>query len=184
MTIPLKMIAIDSGYLTQRVYMWARKHKSRVMAVKGMDHMSTILGMAKTVDINWQGRNYYNSVKLWPVGVSTLKFELYSWLALKRPLKTSDPYPPGFAHFPEYSEEYFKMLTAEEYVPNLRKGGGKWEKLRRNEGLDVRIYARAAASRIGLDTMTPNQWNNLRGQLKLPSPEPTATVPRKRYFKI
>jgi hypothetical protein len=58
--------------------------------------------------------------------------------------------PAGACHFPQYGEEYFKQLTAERLVTRIVKGfpRGSWEKERgrRNEALDCRVYARAAAA--------------------------------------
>jgi phage terminase large subunit GpA-like protein len=85
--------------------------------------------------------------------------ELYRWLKLEWPtdeaLEEGANYPPGVCHFPQYGEEYFKQLTAERLVTRIVKGfrRGSWEKEpgRRNEALDCRAYARAAAAIFGLD---------------------------------
>jgi phage terminase large subunit GpA-like protein len=52
-----------------------------------------------------------------------IKEELYRWLHLDRPTEESgEPYPPGYCHFPKYSDEYFKQLTAEQLVTRVVKG--------------------------------------------------------------
>jgi phage terminase large subunit GpA-like protein len=64
--------------------------------------------------------------------------------------RTGIPFPPGYCHFPRYSEEYFKQITAEQLVAKLVKGYRRleWQKMReRNEALDCRVYPRAAAAR-------------------------------------
>ena len=60
------------------------------------------------------------------------------------------PFPPGYCHFStDYTEHYFKMLTAEERVPEKNRKTGfvrwVWKKTReRNEALDCRVYALGA----------------------------------------
>ena len=50
-----------------------------------------------------------------------IKEELYRWLRLDRPTEESgEPYPPGYCHFPKYSEEYFKQITAEQLFGSSR----------------------------------------------------------------
>ncbi len=60
--------------------------------------------------------------------------------------------------------EYFKQLTAEQLVTRIVKGYPKreWQKTRdRNEALDCRIYARAAAIALGIDRWTEQKWNQI-----------------------
>ncbi len=67
-------------------------------------------------------------------------------------------------HFPEYATEYFKQLTAEQLVTRIVKGYPKreWQKTRdRNEALDCRIYARAAAIALGIDRWTDAKWEQI-----------------------
>ncbi len=104
-------------------------------------------------------------VKMWPVNGSMIKEELYRWLGLARPTEESGiPHPPGYCHFPKYGEEYFKQLTAEQLVTRVVKGyrRGEWQKTRdRNEALDCRVYARAAAAVHGMDLGTDADWDRL-----------------------
>ena len=72
--------------------------------------------------------------------------------------------PHGYLHFPEYNTEYFKQLTAEQLVTKIVKGYPKreWQKTRdRNEALDCRIYARAAAIALGIDRWTDAKWEQI-----------------------
>jgi phage terminase large subunit GpA-like protein len=78
-------------------------------------------------------------------------------------------FPPGACNFPQYGEEYFKQLTAERLVTRIVKGfpRGSWEKEpgRRNEALDCRVYARAAAAICGLDRFDERHWRRLEEAL-------------------
>lgn len=166
-------LAIDAGYNTSTVYQWvARQAPGKVIAVDGRgDSYKLIIGQPKAVEVTVRGKRKSRAVKLWPVGGGQVKTELYGWLRQERPTEESgDPYPFGYCHFPEYPEEYFKGLTAEEVVPRLVKGFRRyqWEKVyERNEPLDCRIYARAAAALEGMDRWTEEQWSEREAELGL-----------------
>jgi phage terminase large subunit GpA-like protein len=166
--IGITMMAVDSGYQTQQCYSWARtKPIDRVMVVKGRDSSSFVLGQPTAVDVAHRGKKITNGLMLWPVGTITIKSELYSWLKLDKPVD-NEPYPPSCVHTPEFGEEFYKQLTAEQVVSRVVKGYRRyqWEKTRdRNEVLDNFVYARAAAAQVGLDRMTKEQWQTLRENL-------------------
>jgi phage terminase large subunit GpA-like protein len=57
-------------------------------------------------------------------------------------------------------------------VTKLVKGYRRheWQKMRdRNEALDCRVYARAAASRLGVDRFQPKHWDELEARLRAAS---------------
>lgn len=154
--LTIAKLAIDSGYNTQQVYNWARRYPmSRVIACKGRAQARMLVGLPSAVDVTERGKQRTRGNKVWIVGVAIAKSELYGWLRLPRPA-VDEPAPPGYCHFPEYDEEYFKQLTAEQLV-TLRKRNRftvlEWQLLpnRENHFLDCRVYARAAASVLGLD---------------------------------
>lgn len=154
-TMPIKMAAIDSGYNTQHVYNFCRRYPiTRVIPIKGMDSLSVMVGQPRAVDVKLSGKTIRRGIKVFSLGVSLLKSELYSWLKFLVPEADQEP-PPGFCHFPEYGEDFFKELTAERLLIKKNRRGfaqTEWVKEReRNEALDCRIYARAAASLVGLD---------------------------------
>lgn len=161
--------AIDSGFETSMVYAWARRQMSgRGIVIKGRDSGASILGKPSPVDVNIGGKTIPRGVNVWSVNVSALKYELYGWLRLPKPTEANQPYPPGYCHFNESQDtEFFKQLTAEEVHTRTIKGFvlSEWVKTRpRNEALDTRIYARAAAIRYGIDRATPAEWAKLRKQ--------------------
>ncbi len=155
--LSISMLAVDSGYNTQVVYGWARRHPmSRVIACKGVSGARMLVGAPSPVDVTVRGKRMQRGYKVWPIGVDIAKGELYGWLGLRR--GDGDP-PSGYCHFPEYGEEYFRQLTAEHLVTvvNRRTHRAKmeWQVLpnRENHYLDARIYARAAAAVLGIDRM-------------------------------
>ena len=155
-TFSISMLAIDSGYITQQVYNWARRYPmTRVIACKGTKSR-TLVGTPSAVDVTTRGKRMQRGYKVWPIGVDIAKSELYGWLRLPPP--EDDEPVTGYCHFPEYDEEFFRQLTAEQLV-TVRKRNGytalEWQLIpnRENHWLDTRVLARAAASVLGLDRM-------------------------------
>ena len=187
--LQIRTMAIDSGYSTQNVYRFVRTQpSSRVLAVKGRDNSHLLVGIPKPADVTVRGRKLKRGLRIWPIDVGVAKEELFGWLNLKQPNHPGrDGYPPGWCHFPQYGEEFFKMLTAEQIVSRIVRGYRRylWEKTReRNEALDCRVYARAAASVLGMDRWGEADWRRLQEGLGSVSPSrPTqskATPRRKR----
>lgn len=155
----ISMMAIDSGAFTQPVYDWARRHPiSRVIAIKGDDGPRPIVGAASPVEINFRGKRIQRGYRVFPVGVDTIKGELYGWLRMPR---GEGDHPAGWCHFPEHDPEYFKQLTAEHLVTVVNRKTNRsarhWHVLpnRENHALDCRVYARAAAAVLGIDRLAP-----------------------------
>jgi phage terminase large subunit GpA-like protein len=147
--------------------------------IKGDSRAPAILGAASPIEVGPLGVKMKRGVKVWPVNSGMAKEELYRWLRLERPtdedIERGITFPPGYCHFPRYSEEYFKQITAEQLVAKLVKGYRKleWQKMReRNEALDCRVYARAAAARVGLDRFQEKHWRVVAERLRVPLPAP------------
>lgn len=184
--IQIRMLTVDTGYNTQHVYNWVRRHASdRVRAIKGHGGAQTILGTPRDVDVGRDGAKLRRALKLWTVGVSVLKSELYGWLKMDKPLD-GEQFNAGYCHFPMYDLEHFKRLTSEQLMKKTTKGQTLyvWEKVQeRNEQLDCRIYARAAASMFGIDRLTSEDFDILEGKHEKPGAvqtEPTPVVQRKK----
>lgn len=179
--LQLRMMLVDSGYNTQHVYNWVRKKPTdRVRATKGSDALQTIFGTPRDVDVGKDGSKLRRALKLWTVGVSVLKSELYGWLKLDMP-EDGKQAPPGYCHFPQYDLEHFKRLTAEQLMKKTLKGQVHYHWVKtyeRNEQLDCRILARAGASMFGLDRLTDREFDILEGKTEVPTPKalPTANV--------
>ena len=163
--LQVDLLGVDSGWNTQAVYSWAKRHAStRVLVMKGQPSGSALVTAPLPVEVTIRGRRQKRGARIWPVSGGIAKSELYGWLRL------DDPTAPGYCHFPEYGEDYFRELTAEQLVTvTTRRGYIKleWALIpgRRNEALDARVYARAAASIAGLDRFTPGEWDGLNAAL-------------------
>jgi phage terminase large subunit GpA-like protein len=186
--LPVIQVAVDSGYATTEVYEWARRQGNRVLVIKGDSRAPAIIGAASPIEVGPLGVKLRRGVKIWPVNSGIAKEELYRWLRLDSPtdedFAKGVPFPPGYCHFPRYSEEYFKQITAEQLVAKLVKGYRKleWQKMReRNEALDCRVYARAAAARVGLDRFQEKHWRAVADRMGIPvqaqRPAPTQPPP-------
>ncbi|MBF0589958.1 MAG: phage terminase large subunit family protein [Magnetococcales bacterium] len=192
--MPIRVMCVDSGYATQDVYTWARTHPQAVwgpagavarqprtvVAIKGRDRNTALLLSVSKADSGSRKRG----LKVWSVGGPVAKGELYRWLKLDRPTdeeqEAGEGHPPGYCHFPQYNEEFFKQLTAERLVTRIVKGYPKasWEMEagRRNEALDCRVYARAAASIYGIDRFSERQWERLEEPLKIQTGKETSEL--------
>lgn len=135
---PLRIAAVgvDTGYRTKEAYAWIRPRQARrVFALKGAkDRGKPLVGRPR--------RSGVKMVRLFEVGTDTAKTTLYGNLRLQEP-------GPGYLHFPmTYDRQYFEQLTAEKQVTTYRKGFRliEWVKEpgRRNEALDLNVYALAA----------------------------------------
>jgi len=185
----LAKLAIDSGFDAPAVYAWARRagvtQVAPVKGVEGFNRSSPVSGPT-FVDATDGGKRLRRGARLWTVAVSTFKAETYRFLRLVRPtdeeLAKGARFPAGTVHLPHWIEtEWVKQFVAEQLVTVRTKRGFarlEWQKLReRNEALDCRVYARAAAWIAGADRWSDAKWQDLEEQLGVPSEdEATAGV--------
>ncbi len=139
--MPIRAACVDTGAQSQNVYAYVKpRQKRRVWGIKGQ---------ADSGGPIWPDRvstNNRGGIDLRRVNVDQAKEDIYWRLSIREP-------GPGYSHFPAGRDSsYFEELTAET-VKTVRRYGRsakRWE-LRdgqRNEALDCRVYAYAAA--IGL----------------------------------
>lgn len=171
--IPLRLMGLDTGYNTLKCYEFAEKHGiSRVIPMKGRDKLGMYFSAPQVVDI-LKGGEKVGKIKVWGVGVSSLKEDIYGSLKFRVNVETG-VIPAAYCHFPKREPAYFRGLTAEEYVlVTNKKGYDSWvwvKKYKRNEPLDCRVYARAAAAIVGMDRWSEDRWQREAGAYE---PEPT-----------
>ena len=173
----LARLAIDSGFETSAVYAWSRKvgfaQVAPVKGVEGFTRTSPVTGPTY-VDATVAGKRLRRGARLWTVATSTFKAETYRFLRQERPTAEERAegavFPAGTIHLPDWADsEWLKQLTAEQLVTVRTKRGFtrlEWQKLReRNEALDTRVYARAAAWILGADRWPEARWADLEAQL-------------------
>ena len=177
--LTIARFAIDSGFETSAVYGWARQvgfaQVAPVKGLEGFNRASPVTGPTY-VDATVGGKRLRRGARLWSVATSTFKAETYRFLRQDRPtaeeITAGASFPPGTVHLPSWADaEWLKQLTAEQLVTvKSRRGFSKleWQKLReRNEALDCRVYARAAAWIAGADRWSDARWQELERQLAL-----------------
>ena len=200
----LKKLAIDTRYAEIPVYGWVRRvglaQVAPVSGNKGFNQSSPVSGPTY-VDASDGGKRLRRGVRRYGVAVSTFKAETYRFLRLERPTEEERAegkvYPPGTIHLPHWIEdEWLKQFVAEQLVTvRTRRGFARleWQKLReRNEALDCRVYARAAAWIAGADRFPERRWRRMEAALgastgeeeRLPPERPDRTpAPRRRVTR-
>jgi len=151
--LPVQAACIDSGgHFTQAVYEFVRSRTTaRIYAIKGV-------GGEGKPPIGRPSRNNSGRIKLFPVGVDTIKQAIFGRLRIAS--------GPEALRFPKHlDEEYFAQLTAEKIVTRYTKGFPRreWIKIRpRNEALDCLVYALAALSSLNI-----RDWKRLERTAKV-----------------
>jgi phage terminase large subunit GpA-like protein len=169
-------LAIDTGYEASAVYAWARSagfaQVAPVKGVEGFNRAAPVIGPS-FVDATEGGKKIRRGARLWTIAVATFKSETYRYLRLAAPtdeeIAAGATAPPGFIHLSQGAEaEWIKQLVAEQLVTVTTRRGFQrleWQKLReRNEVLDCRVYARAAAWIAGAGRWTEAKWRDLEDQ--------------------
>ena len=177
----LAKLAIDTGYESPAVYAWARRsghaQVAPIKGVEGFNRSAPVVGPTH-VDVTEGGRKLRRGARLWTIAVATFKSETYRYLRLAAPtdeeIGVGAKFPAGYVHLPSGTEaEWLKQLVGEQLVTVKTKRGFsrlEWQKLReRNEALDCRVYARAAAWIAGADRWTEAMWRNLEQQVGAPA---------------
>jgi phage terminase large subunit GpA-like protein len=187
--LTIARLAIDTGYETAAVYAWARQagfgHVAPVKGFEGFNRASPVTGPTY-VDATVGGKRLRRGARLWTVATSTFKAETYRFLRQGRPVPkevaAGASFPPGTVHLPSWADsEWLKQLTAEQLVTVKTKRGFtklEWQKMReRNEALDCRVYARAAAWIVGADRWSDARWQDLERQLLAEKADPERQEP-------
>lgn len=160
--MPLKLMALDTGYNTAKAYDFVKKHGiSRVIPVKGRDNLDVFYTAPKAIEVTRAGKKL-GRLKVFHLGVSIIKTEVYGNLRLIVNPETGEV-PNGFMYLPKREPNYFKGLVGEELVRIVDKKGFVkyvWKRVfRQNEPLDTRVYARAAAAVNGMDRWSDERWD-------------------------
>lgn len=189
--VRISSLAIDCGFAAQTCYGWLRKfgRSRRVHGIRGRVGTAVLVGLPTYVEVNVGGVRIPRGVRVWNVDTGLAKEQLYGWLHGRPPIVAGQRWPIGYCHFPGYGPEYFKGLASEELLRRRMKNGKvvhDWAKLPnvRNEPLDCRTYARAAAYLLGMDRWGTDTWKGARAGLaarltrsSAPTDQPAAPQP-------
>lgn len=176
----LTMSLIDEGYSKNEVYAFClQQGLTRILPSKGMDTQTIPISNPKPVYITRDGKKS-EALKHITISTDYFKSAIYAHLQLQRNDETGVNGPELYCHFPKtYQLEHYRRLTAEKKVnaPGLR-GYEKalWKKeYVRNEQLDCRVYAMAAAELLGLGRFTDLDYDKMSGK-----EQPKAPVIKKK----
>ncbi|MCK5633086.1 phage terminase large subunit family protein, partial [bacterium] len=143
---PVSIVFVDSGdgEFTDIVYRFCGR-LSNTFPSKGFGNLKT-RKKEKGDEVTASNFRRYRYAKvgedamIYEIATNYYKTLIYNNLKITR--QPLEPQRPGFCDFPiNYSDNYFKMLTAEE----KHKDGSFHDNGRRNEALDCRVYAQCAA---------------------------------------
>lgn len=159
--------AMDRGYNSHSVNaLWYRTNSPRFFIVRGNGIQVSELSMEKQDKGGNSKRNnewHGSKFRFYDVGVSTIKATVYERLMIRQHIRDgkTDTNTPFYCMFPaNYPEHYFKMLTAEEFINDGKRG--KWiKKQDRNEALDCRVYATAMWYKLEMYRLEPHQYDEL-----------------------
>lgn len=154
---------IDSGYRSNQVYAWTKRHAGS-KALKGQDGWGhPALGTAKPQDVDYRGVRIRNGAALRGVGTWPLKATFYSYLGIAPETRNGVPhYPAGYCHFGKFLDEiYFKQITSEHLVKAKRNNREiqRWDEHGKagNHFLDCRIYNMAISDAYHA-SFTTDEW--------------------------
>lgn len=194
-TLPVWLMAIDTGEKPQPVYDFALAHPQplyniaggisvpshrSVVPIKGTADADRVVGQPSKENAARKRQN----IKILPIGTHFCKGELFDNLRHVKPHPDEEPVP-NCLHFPKYDRAYFTGLCSERRVV---KSDGKvtWEKINeRNEPLDLKVYNRGAAAICGIGNLKEHHWlrfENALGVTSSPKPageaKPIPVTPR------
>lgn len=171
----IERIAVDSGYRPTRTYEWCRT-KPGALAIKGSSSR-TDWAIDQGRVLKYKRPNKLDvtaEIKVHLVGTYLLKMEIYGGLNLEL---AETGVPLGYVNLASGTpDEVLRQLVSEKLVTVSKKNGdtaSEWHRLRdtRNEVLDCGVYARAAASNLGLSRKSLLWWQEQARELGAP-PEP------------
>jgi phage terminase large subunit GpA-like protein len=126
--MPIRAVAVDSGYRTERVYEWIHARGAHAYATKGKDRPTKLYG-STDVEVNRLGKKLFHGMKLWTIDHSYFKGWVHDRLNWPQD-------QPGAWHLPtDVSSDYCRQLVAEQRM-RLPSGGVQWVKSGTNDFLD------------------------------------------------
>lgn len=173
--LPIDQECVDAGYHTgaARAYCEGSARRLPVFGRSGWD--MAILGRGEAIRYDQRGKRagkagVREEDRAYLVGTFPIKLSWYGFLreSVKWREGAADaPLPKGFVHVGrDVPEDWFEQVTAEA-ITTKKVGLGtrrEWTVLpgRQNHYLDCRVYNRAAAEKLMLDRLAPEDWERLR----------------------
>lgn len=192
-TLPIMLMALDTGHWAEIAYRWVRQHAQllpnpsgppkvrqprTVAATKGRaEDVSIYLHTARGADADRK-----RGVKVFSIGTIAAKLDLYQALRL---VVEDGRVPYGFLHLPDLEKPWFQQLVAEKCITRADQHGREYLDFDlppglRNEALDCAVGNRWCATVLGLDRWTAAQWTRYEARLPpgLLGPREIVTTPK------
>jgi phage terminase large subunit GpA-like protein len=179
-TLQIWLMAIDTGDKPKPVYDFTLRHPQPsfsiagnmnvssmrcVVAIKGTADDLKVIASVSAEDV----ARRRGGIKIVGIGTNFVKTHLFDSLRFVKP--DAKEAVPNAAHFPKYSLDYFKGLCSEERtVTDAGKVHFAKKGSQRNEPLDCRVYAIAAAVMCGVDRFQEQHWRHLESLVGQVSP--------------
>lgn len=164
----ISRMGIDSGYRTNEVYLYCRKHPRIAVPTKGQIALDPPYKAAQ-VEINQRGRVIKTGLRRWRIDATLGKAWVHS--RIRWPEQSE-----GGWHVPDdVHTDYCQQVVAESQLPD-----GKWEVHGPNHYLDCEVIAyymaRIHGVRSGLTRVTSEDDEPREGSVHIPLPRPTVAV--------
>lgn len=146
--LPIKAIAVDSGYRADEVYNFVSKYPGRAFACHGKEYHSKLFS-ATPVEVNRAGRTLRAGTKVWTFDANHFK----SWVHGRIQWPADET---GAWLVPEdVSDDYCKQVTAEALM-TLPSGRQKWVKTRmHNHKFDCEVLQALLAQILNVRSLKP-----------------------------
>jgi hypothetical protein len=114
-----RMICVDSGFNTQHgLQLDAPVSAEPRRRGEGPDYGGVLVGSPSPVEITINGRKLKRGARVWPTCASDREERVVRLPEARGADGRPRAAAPGFCHFPQYADEYFKQLTAEQLIPH------------------------------------------------------------------
>lgn len=151
----VRLMCIDSGYRTDEVYRFARRHSEVVRPIKGQQSLSGVPIRSNKIDRNATGDTIRHSIRLFHIDTSHFKDKV------TRLMTAQDGEPGEWNLHDNIPAEYLRQCTSEAKIlnRNRRTGAMKTEWAKKpgsgaNHYWDCEVYATAAADMLAVYTLT------------------------------
>jgi phage terminase large subunit GpA-like protein len=146
--MPISVYAVDSGYRTEQVYEWCRRH-SNAYATKGAGGRITKLFHATDAEVNHRGKRLKTGIKVWAADDGYFKAWVHDHIAWPQD-------QPGSWHLPsDIDEDYCKQVVAEQRM-RLPSGRVQWMRVHKdNHYLDCEWQQAFLAHVAGVRHLKP-----------------------------
>lgn len=172
--MPISAIAVDSGYRSEQVYAWCRKH-ANAYATKGASGRISKLYHATDVEVSYRGKRLKSGLKVWAIDDSYFKGWVHDHIAWPQD-------QPGSWHLPsDIDEDYCKQVVAEQRM-RVPSGRSQWIRVHKdNHYLDCEQQQAFLAHVAGVRHLKPVVEEEA-GPQEPAAPRPRSRVIRSRYM--